>query len=125
LTIFNFICHLIKSTRKQSSGAMRTSKIVHIEVNFQYELMAMKGSTFTHSYYSNLSLACKSIENALLINNWRKEDFNYTAVYRSLRERDSYVKVFKERGVPFFKITLTYKTLNPRLDSLELVKKPD
>ncbi len=104
---------------------MKTSKIIQIEVNFQYELIAMRGSSYAHSYYSNLSLACKAIQNALLINNWEKGDFNYTAVYRSIKERASYVKIFKERGVPFFKITITYKTLNPKLDSLELVRKPD
>ncbi|MFT4734415.1 MAG: hypothetical protein ACI9DJ_000570 [Algoriphagus sp.] len=104
---------------------MRTSKIVQVEINFQYELIAMRGSSFAYSYYSNLSLACKSVENALLLNSWGNDGFNYTAVYRSLKERESYVKVFKEKGIPFFKITLSYKTLNPKLDSLELVKKPD
>ena len=103
---------------------MKTSKIIQVEVNFQHDLIAIKGSQSTYSYYSNLSVAYKAITSTLILNGWDVGNLNYTALYRSLKSKKSYTKVFKVKGTPFFKLSVTYRTLNPKLDSLDLIRHP-
>lgn len=121
---FPIYLRLLNSIQKMESNFMKTVKIIQVEVNFQHELVPIKGSESTFSYYSNLSIAHKAILNSLVLNGWELTGFNYTAVYRALRSKESYVKVFKAKGTPFFKISISFKNLNPKLDMFELVKNP-
>ena len=103
---------------------MKTTNIIEIELDFGYELTFLKGSPSTFLYYSNLTLAFNALKEALLVNEWDLKNFNYTAIYRSLREKDSYVKVFKSNGTAFFKIRISKRELNPKLISSRLLKRP-
>ncbi|AWV97754.1 hypothetical protein [Arcticibacterium luteifluviistationis] len=103
---------------------MKTSKIIQVEVNFRHDLIIIKGSPFTYNYFSNLTQAFESVKESLLINGWDLDGFNYTAIYRSLKDRGSYVKVFKSKGAAFFKVSISSKTLNPKLSTLEITKNP-
>lgn len=104
--------------------SMKTGKIIQVEVNFRHDLIVVKGSPFTYNYFSNLTLAFESVKETLLINGWDLDGFNYTAIYRSIKDRGSYVKAFKSKGAAFFKITICYKEINPKFSSLEITKNP-
>lgn len=104
---------------------MKTSKIIEVEANFRHDLIAIKGSPSTFNYFSNLTLAFESVKESLLINGWELDGFNYTAIYRTVRERGTYVKTFKSKRIGFFKISISKKTLNPKLSTLEIMPNPD
>jgi hypothetical protein len=104
---------------------MKTSRIIQIEIDFRHEMVFIKGSLSTFLFFSNLTLAYNAIKESLLINDWGIQNFNYTAIYRAIKQKGVYVKMFKSKGTPFFKITISQKCLNPKLISLDLVKKPD
>ncbi|WP_341228161.1 hypothetical protein [uncultured Arcticibacterium sp.] len=103
---------------------MRTTKIIQVEVNFRHDLVIIKGSPSTFNYFSNLTLAFESVKESLLINGWELDGFNYTALYRTIKTRGSYVKAFKSKGATFFKVTISTKMLNPKLSTLEIMRNP-
>jgi hypothetical protein len=103
---------------------MKTHKIIQVEINYRHELVYIKGSPSTFIYYSNLTLAYQSLKKSLLLNDWEDSDFNYTAIYRSLKQKEIYVKSFKNKGTPFFKISISKITVNPKLLSVDFMKKP-
>jgi hypothetical protein len=102
---------------------MKTSSIIKVEVDFNHELVYVKGSPSTFMYYSNLTLAFNAIKEALLLNDWEIQNFNYTAIYRAIRQKNGYVKTFKSSGTTFFKIKISRIELNPKLISANLPKK--
>lgn len=104
---------------------MRTSEILKVELNFNEEKLAFKGSTSSVSFYTNLSQAFKALQAALLLNQWEIEGFNYTAVYRELKLKESYVKVVRVKGTNFFVIKISKVTLNPKLNNFDLMQAPD
>ena len=104
---------------------MKTSSIIEVEIDFNHELVYVKGSPSTFMYYSNLTLAFNATKEALLLNDWEIQNFNYTAIYRALQQKNSYVKAFKSSGTSFFRIKICRRELNPKLVSANLLKKPN
>ncbi|KPM48854.1 hypothetical protein [Jiulongibacter sediminis] len=104
---------------------MTTSEIIKVEINFNEEKLAFRGSSSSISLYTNLSQAFKALEAALLLNQWEVENFNYTAIYRELRLKESYVKVVRLKGTNFFVIKISKVTLNPKLNNFDLMRAPD
>jgi len=75
------------------------------------------------SYFSNLSKCLDQVSTALAINGWDTK-INYTAVYRSLKEKEKYVAEFNLAGNKIFKIVITCRTINPALTMLGIEEKP-
>lgn len=75
------------------------------------------------SYFSNLSKCLDQLKTSLAINGWAST-INYTAVYRSLKEKGKYVTEFALAGNKIFKIVITPRTINPALTMLGIEEKP-
>ena len=75
------------------------------------------------SYFSNLSKCLDQLSTALAINGWETK-INYTAVYRSLKEKDKFVSEFSLAGNKIFKIVITPRLINPALTMLGIEEKP-
>jgi hypothetical protein len=75
------------------------------------------------SYFSNLSKCLDQVIASLVINGWESK-INYTAVYRSLKEKGKYVAEFKIANNKIFKIVITPRTINPSLTMLGIEEKP-
>lgn len=75
------------------------------------------------SYFSNLSKCLDQLQSALAINGWDSK-INYTAVYRSLREKGKFVAEFNLAGNKIFKISVTPRIINPALTMLGIEEKP-
>jgi hypothetical protein len=80
-----------------------------------------KETEFT--YFSNLSKCIDQLSTALAINGWDTK-LNYTAVYRSLKEKGKFVSEFSLAGNKIFKIVITPRTINPPLTMLGIEEKP-
>jgi hypothetical protein len=75
------------------------------------------------SYFSNLSKCLDQLTATLAINGWESK-INYTAVYRSLKEKQKFVAEFGLAGNKIFKIVITCRTINPALTMLGIEEKP-
>ncbi|WP_309959029.1 hypothetical protein [Arcicella sp. BE139] len=60
---------------------------------------------------------------SLVINGWESK-INYTAVYRSLKEKGKYTTEFRIANNKVFKIVITPRTINPSLTMLGIEEKP-
>ncbi|MGR3811715.1 hypothetical protein [Jiulongibacter sp. NS-SX5] len=103
---------------------MKTSQIIQVEISFNEEKLAFKGSSNSISYYSNLTLAFEALRAALVLNEWEISQFNYTAIYREMRLKDNYVKAVRFQGTTFFVIKISRITINPKLNNFDLSKAP-
>jgi hypothetical protein len=83
--------------------------------------LRQKDTEFT--YFSNLSKCIDQLSTALAINGWDSK-LNYTAVYRSLKEKNKFVSEFSLAGNKIFKIVITPRTINPPLTMLGIEEKP-
>jgi hypothetical protein len=83
--------------------------------------LRQKETEFT--YFSNLSKCIDQLSTALAINGWDSK-LNYTAVYRSLKEKNKFVSEFSLAGNKIFKIVITPRTINPPLTMLGIEEKP-
>jgi hypothetical protein len=83
--------------------------------------LRQKETEFT--YFSNLSKCIDQLSTALAINGWDTK-LNYTAVYRSLKEKNKFVSEFSLAGNKIFKIVITPRTINPPLTMLGIEEKP-
>jgi hypothetical protein len=83
--------------------------------------LRQKETEFT--YFSNLSKCIDQLSTALAINGWDSK-LNYTAVYRSLKEKNKFVSEFSLAGNKIFKIVIIPRTINPPLTMLGIEEKP-
>ena len=75
------------------------------------------------NYFSNLSKCLDQLKSALAINGWDSK-INYTAVYRSMKEKGKFVAEFSLAGNKIFKVTIMARTINPALTMLGIEEKP-
>jgi len=75
------------------------------------------------NYFSNLSKCLDQLKSALAINGWDSK-INYTAVYRSMKEKGKFVAEFSLAGNKIFKIVITPRIINPALTMLGVEEKP-
>ena len=80
-----------------------------------------KETVFT--YFSNLKKCIESVLATLALNNWENK-INYTAVYRSIKEKGKFIAEFNLAGNKIFKITISTQTINPSLSMLGVEEKP-
>ena len=103
---------------------MKTFEIIKVEIHFNHEQLPFKGSEAHISYFSNLSVAFRSLESILLINDWSTEGFNYTALYRSMKAKGTFIHGIKRKNITFFRIKITKKTVNPKLETFGIGAAP-
>ncbi len=75
------------------------------------------------AYFSNLKKTVECITTVLALHGW-PATINYTAVYRSLKERGKYARDFNLEGSKVFKVVVTAKVLNPVLTTLDIEEMP-
>jgi hypothetical protein len=75
------------------------------------------------AYFSNLKKTVECITHVLAINGWPVK-INYTAVYRSLKDRGTFSRDFSVEGSKVFNVTITPQILNPALTTLEIEEMP-
>ncbi len=86
-------------------------------------LNTIRNKEIEYSYFSNLSKCLDHLSTALAINGWETR-INYTAVYRSLKEKGKFVSEFSLAGNKIFKIVLTPRIINPARTMLGIEEKP-
>ncbi|GAA4412465.1 hypothetical protein GCM10023187_39600 [Nibrella viscosa] len=104
---------------------MRSQSQTIYEVTVQYigSLSAIRQRDPFIVYFSNLKKAIETIISHLALNGW-PVPINYSAVYRSLKQRGSYHCDFDVAGAKVFRIRITPRTLNPVLTTLGIDEKP-
>ncbi|MES2794965.1 MAG: hypothetical protein V4683_03310 [Bacteroidota bacterium] len=80
-----------------------------------------KETVFT--YFSNLKKCIESVASSLAVNNW-ENNINYTAVYRSIKEKGKYHTEFTLAGNKIFKLSILSRTINPSLSMLGIEESP-
>jgi hypothetical protein len=81
-----------------------------------------KETVFT--YFSNLKKCIESILATLALNGWECK-LNYTAVYRSIKEKGKFSQEFSFAGIKVFKIVILPRIINPSLSMLGVEEKPN
>jgi hypothetical protein len=104
---------------------MKQLKIYEIEINYSNNIVGIRPSEPTFTYFSNLSLVIENIQKNLAIKSWDEHNINYTAVYRSLKSKKAFVSEIKFKGVKIFKISIREKILNPALSNLGIEERPN
>ena len=102
---------------------MKQQTIYEVAVIPIGSLNTIRNKETEFSYFSNLSKCLDQLTTALAINGWEAK-INYTAVYRSLKEKGKFVSEFSLAGNKIFKIVLTPRTINPALTMLGIEEKP-
>jgi hypothetical protein len=104
---------------------MRSHSQVIYEVTVQYigSLNTIRQREPFTVYFSNLKKAVESIINHLALNGW-PITVNYTAVYRSLKQRGNYHCDFDVAGARVFRIRIIPQILNPVLTTMGIDEKP-
>ena len=102
---------------------MKQQAIYEVSVISIGSLNAVRQKETVYSYFSNLSKCLDLLKTSLAINGWESK-INYTAVYRSIKEKGKFVAEFSLAGNKIFKVTITTKTINPALTMLGIEEKP-
>ncbi|MFC0184875.1 hypothetical protein SAMN04515674_11066 [Pseudarcicella hirudinis] len=102
---------------------MKQQTIYEVAVIPIGNLNALRQKETAFSYFSNLSKCIDLLAASLAINGWETK-VNYTAVYRSLKEKGRYAVEYKIEGNKVFKITITPRTINPSLTMMGIEEKP-
>jgi hypothetical protein len=76
-----------------------------------------------YTYFSNLKKCIEAVAASLALNNWDNK-INYTAVYRSLKEKGKFMVDFKIAGNKVFNITIICRIINPSLTMLGVEERP-
>lgn len=74
-------------------------------------------------YFSNLTKAVDNLKSQLALNGWPPK-VNYTAVYRSLKQRGWYQCDFDVAGTRVLRVRIVSRTLNPVLTTMGIDEKP-
>lgn len=74
-------------------------------------------------FFSNLKKTLENLAAALALNGWPQK-INYSAVYRSLKDRGKYFIEFDVAGNKVFRVVITPKILNPVLPTLGIEEMP-
>ena len=104
---------------------MRSQAQVIYEVTVQYigTLNAIRQRDPFVVYFSNLKKTVETIAAQLALNDWPVK-VNYSAVYRSIKQRGIYQCDFDVAGAKVFRIRIAQRTLNPVLTTLGIDEKP-
>ncbi len=76
-----------------------------------------------YTYFSNLKKCIESILTTLALNGWENK-INYSAVYRSMKEKGKYNFEFTIAGNKIFKLVISPRVINPALSMLGVEEKP-
>lgn len=102
---------------------MKQQSIYEVAVIPIGSLNAIREKETVLSYFSNLSKCLDQVISSLVINGWESK-INYTAVYRSLKEKGKYTTEFRIANNKVFKIVITPRIINPSLTMLGIEEKP-
>ena len=102
---------------------MKQQKIYEISIISIGTLNAIREKETNFSYFSNLSKCIDSLTGSLALNGW-ENNINYTAVYRSLKEKGRFVAEFSVGRNKIFKISIIPRIINPSLTTLGIEEKP-
>ena len=105
---------------------MRSHSQIIYEVTVQYigSLSTIRQREPFIVYFSNLKKAIETIVSHLAMNGWPIK-VNYSAVYRSIKQRGTYHCDFDVAGAKVFRVRITPRTLNPVLTTLGIDEKPN
>ena len=103
---------------------MTPRALFRVQINYRHELVPLKGSQPDDVFFSNLKNAVNALKAAMSLNNWDTAGFNYTAVYRALKEKQKFTKEIRYGGTSFFKITLTKSEVNPPINEIGIIPAP-
>ncbi len=103
---------------------MKQQTIYEIAVISIGSLNTIRQKETVFNYFSNLSKCLDQLKAALAINGWDSK-INYTAVYRSLKEKGKFVAEFSLAGNKIFKVVITTRMINPSLTTLGIEEKPE
>ncbi len=103
---------------------MKQSVIYKVETSYLGGIPGIRSSLPVVSYFSNLKITVERILATLAVRGWEEHRVNYTAVYRSLKERDKYVTEISLREVKIFRMEITKVLLNPALNDLGIDQRP-
>ncbi|WP_128546526.1 hypothetical protein [Larkinella soli] len=101
----------------------QTQTIYEVTVQYIGSLTALRQREPFTVFFSNLTKAVETIISHLALNGWPVK-INYTAVYRSLKQRGSYQCDFDVAGAKVFRIRITPRLLNPVLTTMGIDEKP-
>jgi hypothetical protein len=104
---------------------MTSTKLYEVRIDFGHSLVFLKGSKPHQSFYSNLTKASAALVAALSVNGWGMSGINYTAIYRSVKKKGSFVKYVRKNEVPFFRIEIIERVMNPGLNTFDIEPAPD
>jgi hypothetical protein len=102
---------------------MKQHTIYEVAVISIGSLNTIRQKETVFNYFSNLSKCLDQLKAALAINGWDSK-VNYTAVYRSLKEKGKFVAEFSLAGNKIFKVVITSRMINPALTTLGIEEKP-
>ncbi len=102
---------------------MKQQTIYEVAVISIGSLNTIRQKETVFNYFSNLSKCLDQLKAALAINGWESK-INYTAVYRSLKEKGKFVAEFNLAGNKIFKVVITQRTINPALTTLGIEENP-
>lgn len=103
---------------------MKQQTIYEVSVISIGSLNTIRQKETVYSYFSNLSKCLDLLKTSLAINGWDSK-INYTAVYRSIKEKEKFVAEFSLAGNKIFKVMIIARTINPALTMLGIEEKPE
>lgn len=104
---------------------MTPKALFRVQINYRHDLIPIKGSQPDDIYFSNLKNAVNALLAAMSLNNWDTSGFNYTAVYRALKEKKNYTKEIRLKGTSFYKISVNKCRVNPQIREIGIMPAPD
>ncbi len=102
---------------------MRQQIIYEVAVIPIGSLNSIRTKETIFTYFSNLKKCIESVSTSLAINGWENK-INYTAVYRSIKEKGKFIVEFNLAGNKVFKLQVKSRTINPSLSMLGVEEKP-
>ncbi len=103
---------------------MRQSVIYEIKIEYIGSISELRKRENFVVYFSNLKRAVESVQSNLALNGWEQKNVNYSAVYRSMKQKGKFSAEFSEQKVKFFKVHICTKILNPILNTLGIDEHP-
>lgn len=103
---------------------MRQQIIYEVAVIPIGSLNSIRTKETIYTYFSNLKKCIESVSTCLAINGWENK-INYTAAYRSIKEKGKFIVEFNLAGNKIFKLQVNSRIINPSLSMLGVEEKPD
>lgn len=89
-----------------------------LSVSYPLEFISLKKSEPVKSYFSNLKLTMKRLDESLEINQWPKKGINYTAAYRKIKLSGKAVFQIRVKGSALLRIEIEALKINPPIPYL-------